>query len=162
MCHGCAIQENQRLGRIDAALLKLRGVKAINSLDAATALDQAGAVIADKDATIRRLKVKLEALEEVMQERDRLQKNESLPAYAEFTRDIASALGMSTHEISLKEVLEKIKDLKSTNGWRRKGQIAKVVHDIQVAALVSHRDKLQKERDSFKDLAELLAAKMPK
>ena len=68
ICHGCATQENQRLGRIDTALLKLRGIKAITSLDAAEALSQAGAVIEDKNATITRLTDKLTVTAEVMQD----------------------------------------------------------------------------------------------
>ena len=125
MCHGCATKENQRLGRIDSALLKLRGIKAITSLDAAEALGQAGAVIADKEATIQRLKVKLEALEG---ETKRL-----------------------THLL----------DHAQEGNRKRDGQaqMAKVLHDIQVAALVGHRDRLQKERDTFKALAEALSQK---
>lgn len=159
MCHGCATQENQRLGRIDTALLKLRGIKAITSLDAAEALNQAGAVIEDKNATIARLKDKLAVTAEVMQDNidikaeakrlhaewqgasedatmwrdeavrlaDMLDKCESgnrtlsaasdkkdkhLFAYGEFTRNVAAALGMGTHDISFKEVVQRIKEQK--------------------------------------------------
>ena len=227
------------------AIGKALGTAAYQCDDGSTATDVlcakvpelVAAVIADKEAMIQRLKVKLEALEgetkrlhtkwhaaeelstELKDGWDRQQKD--LLAYSKFTTNIAKSLGMSTREINLVEVVEEVERLSrwkkesmevaaawdkvdayvrehkdtllgsyvsevalerikerdtfkaetkrlthlldhAQEGNRKRdgqAQMAKVLHDIQVAALVGHRDGLQKERDTFKALAEALSQK---
>lgn len=61
-------------------------------------------------------------------------------AYAEFTRSIAAALGWSTHEISFKEVLQEVKDLKAYEScWKTAG--------ITIKKLTAERNELREWKE---------------
>ena len=94
-----------------------------------------------------------EEVKRLTEQRDGHHRN--VAAYAEFTRNVATALGMGTFEISFDEVLKKIEETKSSEGQVEFHHKAWVGAVEQIKTLTAERNTLHAERDKLKaELAE--------